>query len=106
MYILSQDLFRLRTRSYMDTFFPMAKSLSGHTCAHMFTDGEGYVWIMHFFSKAEVGMELRAFARQVGISNKLNFDRAADKMGRNNDFQCATRKFRIEWINSEPFSSW
>ena len=59
---------------------------------------------MPLFSKAEVGMALSAFARQVGIPNELRFDRAADHMGLHRNSQCAIRKFRIECINSETCS--
>ena len=70
--------------------------MSGHTCDHIFTDGELVVWIVLLISKAVVGMALRALARQVGIPNELHFDRAAEQMGPHSDFQCAIRGFRIE----------
>ena len=54
--------------------------MSGHTCAQIFTDGEGFFRIVPLFSKAEVGTEIRVFARQVGIPNELHFDRTAEKM--------------------------
>ena len=80
--------------------------MSGHTCSHIFTDGEVFVWIMYLFIKAEVGMSLRAFERQIGIPNELPFDRAAEQIVLNGNFQCAIRGFSIELINSEPGSPW
>ena len=58
--------------------FPKDNSVSGHTCAQIFTSGEGFVWIMPFFSKAEVGKALRALAKQLGIPNYLHFDRYSE----------------------------
>ena len=86
--LLSQDLCRLRTRFYTDILFLKAKSVSGHTCAQIFTDGKSFVWIMTFFSKDEVDMALREFKRQLGIPNDLHFDRAAEYMGLHSDVQC------------------
>ena len=79
----------------MDTFIPKAKSVSGHTCAQVFTDGEGFVWKMPLFSKAKFGVSLRAFAIQLGIPNELQFDRVAYQMAPHSNFQCAIREFRI-----------
>ena len=82
-----QDLHQLRTRFYTDTFPPKAKSVSGHTCAHIFTDGEQFVWIMPLFSKDEFGMALREFEIKVGIPNVLHFDRVTEHMGPHSNFQ-------------------
>ena len=78
--------------------------MSGHTFAQMFKDGEICFWSMPLFSRAEVGMALRASARQVGIPKKLHFDKASDKMGLHSKFQCVIIEFSIKWLNSEPFS--
>ena len=60
--------------------------MSGNTCAKIFTDDEVFVCIMPLFSKAEVEMELRELARQVGIPNDIHFDRADEHMGPHSDF--------------------
>ena len=80
--------------------------MSVHNCAQIFTDGEEFVWIMPFFSKDEVGMELRSFTRRLGIPNELHFDGADEQMGYHRNFQYAIREFRIEWRNSESCSPW
>ena len=92
---LSKDLRRLRIRFYMYALFPNSKSVPGHTCYQIFIDGEGFFWIMPLFIKDEVGMELRAFEKQLVIPNELHFDRAADHIGPHSNFQCAIREFRI-----------
>ena len=104
--ILSQDLCRLSTRFYIDTLFPKANSVSRHDCYQIFTDGERIICIIPFFSKAEVGMAIISFMRQVGILNELHFGKAADQMGPHSNFQFAMRELSIEWINLEPFSPW
>ena len=72
--------------------------MSGHTCNQIFIDVEGFFWIISLFRKAEVGMALRAFARQVGIPNELHFDRAAEQMGPQSDLKCAISESSIKWI--------
>ena len=47
---------------------------------------------MNLFSKAEVGMALREFARKVGIPNEMHFDREDEQMGPHSNFQCAIRR--------------
>ena len=42
--------------------FPESKSFYRHTCAQILIDGEGFFFIIPLFGKAEVGMELGAFA--------------------------------------------
>ena len=93
--LLYKALRQLRTRLYMDTLLPKSKSMSGNTFPQIFTDCEGFFWIMHLFSEAEVRMALRAFARQVGIPNEMHFGRASKKMVQHSNFQCAIREFRI-----------
>ena len=60
--IISHDLRRLGTKFYMDMMSHKAKSVSGCTCDQIFIDGEGIFGVMPLFGKAEVGMELGAFA--------------------------------------------
>ena len=79
--LISQDLLRLITRFYTDTYPPNTNLVSGHNFAQIFTDGEGSFWIMPLFSKAEVGMALRALARRIGTPNEMHVDRAAEQMG-------------------------
>ena len=105
-YLLYQDLLWLITRFYTYAFPPKTNSVSGHNCAQIFTDGEEFVWIMPFFSKDEVGMELRSFTRRLGIPNELHFDGADEQMGYHRNFQYDIREFRIEWRNSESCSPW
>ena len=89
--LLSQDLRLIRTRFYTDTLFPKAESVSGHTLAQIFTDGEGFFWITSLFGKTGFGMALRALVIQVGILNELHFDKAADQMVLHSNFQCEIR---------------
>ena len=85
--------------------FYKSKSVSGHTCAYIFTYDEVFVCIMPLFGNYEVVMSLRAFSIKVGIPTDLQFDRAVEQKGPHSDFQCAIREFRIEWRNSEPCST-
>ena len=48
------------------------------------------------FSEAEVGMAIRALARQVGIPNEMHFIRAAEHMKPHSNFLCDISEFRVK----------
>ena len=55
-----------------------------------------------FFSKAELGMSLRSFAKNMGLPNGLNFDRAVEQMGQKSNFQCEIQELCTQWRTSVP----
>ena len=45
-----------------DTLFPKVKLITRHECAQIYTYSEELIWIMHLFSKAELGMPIMDFS--------------------------------------------
>jgi len=73
--LLSQRLKRLSTRFYTDTmFFKVGTSLRGNTCAQVFTNGNGPVFVYPMKSKSEAGNQLLNLIQQVGVPNELHRD--------------------------------
>ena len=50
--LLSYKLRHLQTRLHTDTLFHKFKSITGHECDKIYTDGEGFIWIFSLFSYA------------------------------------------------------
>jgi len=94
--LLSQRLKRLSTRFYTDTMFSkVGTSLRGNTCAQVFTDGNGAVFVYPMKSKSEAGNQLLKLIQQIGVPSELHRDRAPE-MGGDSKFnricrECKTR---------------
>ena len=81
--------------------FMKTKSLKGNSCAQIFTDGEGFVWIEPMKSKAEAGESLKKLIQDVGIPNALTFDGSKEQVGENTEFQKAIKKYHIKHHQNE-----
>ena len=104
--LLSQGLRRLNTRFYTDTMFSkICTSLRGNTCAQIFTDGNGAVFVYPMKSKSEAGQQLINLIRQIGIPYEIHRD-GAPEMGGNSDFSKIWREYRIRSMFTEPHSPW
>ena len=84
--LLSQRLKRLSTRFYTDTIYAKHKSLQGHTCAQIFTDGEGFVVAFPIRTKEDAGEALQKNCRDVGVPDQLHYDNANEMVGPNTKF--------------------
>ena len=104
--LLFQNLCRLQARLYTDTLFTKVKPITRHECDHIYTNSEGFVCIVPLFSKSEVGMFLRDFAKQVGIPNESHFNITVEKTLQKNDLQCALQELFIKWRTLENFFPW
>ena len=49
------------------------KSINRHDCENIYTDSEGFLWIITFFCNAEIGMSLKAFDMQVRHTKLFKF---------------------------------
>jgi len=104
--LLSQRLRRLNTRFYTDTMFAkVGNSLRGNTCAQIFTDGNGAVFVYPMRSKSEAGTQLLNLIQQVGIPNEMHRDGAPEMSG-NSYFNKVCREYRIRSTFTEPHSPW
>lgn len=102
--LLQQDLRRLNITEYTDTVFAKCKSLTGNTCAQLFTDGKGFMHILPMTSKSEAGHMLDRHCQEVGIPNKLIYDGASEQVGKDTKFQRSIRHYRIDGREIEPFT--
>jgi hypothetical protein len=80
------------------------KSLTGNTCAQLFTDGKGFIHILPMTSKSEAGHMLDRHCQEVGIPNKLIYDGASEQVGKDTKFQRSIRHYRIDGREIEPFT--
>jgi len=104
--LLSQRLRRLNSRFYTDTMFSkIGNSLRGNSCAQVFTDGNGAVFIYPMKGKSEVGAQLIKFIQQVGIPNEMHRDGAPEMKG-SSQFMKICQEYRIRSTFTEPNSPW
>jgi len=81
--LLSQRLRCLNTRFYTETiFFKIGTSLRGNTCAQVFTDGNGRVFVYPMKGKSEAGQQLISLIEEVGVPNELHRDGAPELLTR------------------------
>ena len=94
----------LNTKLYTDTMFSTKKSLRGHTCAQVFTNGVGYDLFYPLKRESEAASALNEVIRTVGVPKELVSDGAkAETQGR---FAELAREYRIKQRQTEPYSGW
>jgi len=79
--------------------------LRGNTCAQVFTDGNGAVFVYPMKGKSEAGQQLINLIQQVGVPNELYKD-GAPEMGGSSEFNKVCREYRIRSTFTEPHSPW
>lgn len=93
---------RLGQEWYMDQMFSKVKSLSGNTCANVFTNGKvTKVYPLPSTSSLNLTNSLQDFADDVGIPALIHSDLAASVEGRHTDFQKLVRKLRTRMKYTE-----
>jgi hypothetical protein len=65
---------------YFDTLFSHVRSVRGHTCAQIFTDGHGFVRVHPMKNKSEAHHALMRFIHEVRVPKNLLTDRAPEEM--------------------------
>jgi hypothetical protein len=87
---------------YMDTLFSKVKSLNGHTCAQLITNGS-YTRIYPMKSKASsnIAKALTEFIDDVGIPGTLMCDLATEQTGKNTDVMKLVRQFQIRLLSAK-----
>jgi len=93
---------RLNQEWYMDQMFSRTKSMSGNTCANVFTNGKvTKVYPLPSTSSANLTNSLQDFADDVGIPSLIHSDLAAAVEGRHTDFQKLVRHLRTKMKYTE-----
>ena len=93
------DLHRRRLRDvfYMDTLFSKVKSLSGHTCAQLITNGSfTRVYPMESKASTNIASALQEFIDDVGIPETLVCDFASEQTGKNTEVMRIIRQAHIK----------
>ena len=93
---------RIDDTLYMDTLFSKVKSLNGHTCAQLITNGS-FTRIYPMESKASrnIAQALNEFVDNVGIPGALICDLATEQTGKNTEVLKAVRRFQIRLLPAE-----
>lgn len=104
--LLSQRLRRLDCKFFTDTLFAKVKSLSGNSCAQLYYDPNGFMYVYPMMSKGQAGESLDIFVNDVGIPNRLTYDGAAEQVKRGTRFHESIRHYRINDHVIEPYSPW
>jgi hypothetical protein len=88
---------------YMDTLFSRVKSLNGHKCPQIYTNGRfTHVYPMESKSSANIAATLQDFADDVGIPDTtLVCDLATEQVGAHTPVMKEIRRLRIRLHNSE-----
>ena len=89
---------------FSDTMFPHPKSVRGHSCAQLMTNGKGYTHSYPMKAKSEAPDALMDFIHESGVPTWLVVDNAPEQNhARWNKIQ---REFHIQQTNTEPYSPW
>ncbi|KAI2490038.1 Reverse transcriptase (RNA-dependent DNA polymerase) [Fragilaria crotonensis] len=93
---------RLNDTFYMDTLFSKVKSLNGHTCAQLITNGTfTRIYPMESKSSHNIAQALSEFVDDVGIPGTLICDLASEQTGKNTEVPKAIRRFHIRLLPAE-----
>jgi len=104
--LLSMNLRRLNCKFFTDTLFSKSVSIVGNTCAQLYYDPNGYMYVYPMIAKREAGESLDRFVNDVGIPNELVYDGAGEQVGRKSQFDKSIRHYKINKHTIEPFSPW
>ena len=93
---------RLNDTFYMDTLFSKVKSLAGHTCAQLITNGTfTRVYPMASKASANIAAALAEFIDDVGIPDTLVCDLASEQTGKNTEVMQLIRRMHIKMRMAE-----
>ena len=93
---------RLKDSFYMDTLFSKVKSIAGHTCAQLITNGSfTRVYPLDSKSSINIARALQEFIDDVGIPEELIFDFAPEQAGKYTDVMKIIRRNQIKYRIAE-----
>ena len=94
----------LNTTIYSDTFFSIAKSVCGYSCAQVFTDGYCFSSLYPLKSKGDAHYALMQFIHEVDIPKNLLTDRAPEEM--HGEWGRIVKHYHIHHRTTESKSPW
>ena len=85
--LMPQQLRGLSTTWYTDTLFAKDKSLTGNTCAQLYTGGNEFAHVYPIGSKSEAGDTLQQISKDIGIPNTIISDNSPEQTSKFSKFQ-------------------
>ena len=104
--LMQSKYHRLNTEFYTDTVFTKIKSLNQCTCFQLWTDGNGFIYVVPLRSKKDIVNSLNNVVENVGIPRKIISDGASEEVGENSRFHKRVRYLNIATHRTEPYSQW
>ena len=77
---------RLNTTFFTDTIFPTIKSLNQYTCAQVWANAEGYVYVDPLRSKKDTHISLNHLVEDIGVPRQIFSDGAKEETGLGSKF--------------------
>ena len=91
-------------RFYMDIFFPKVKSITGHTCAVIFSNRIGFSKVYPLETRSQAHEALTSFIQEVGIPHELHSDGGKELI--KGMMRKKVKRYEIRTTMSEPYSPW
>ena len=90
----------------MDKFFANQKYIILNTCAQIFTEREGFVYLHSMKSKSQAVEALNVTTRNIGVPNTLISDNTGEHTGPHTELHEFIRCYCICGRTTEPYSHW
>jgi len=87
----------------MYTLFSHIKSIHGHKCVQVTTDGH-FTHVFSIITKSSDGDALTHFVQEVGIPDTIVVDNAGKQMGDNTEFVKTCNLYKILQRQMEPYT--
>ena len=92
------------SRFYTDVLFSKVKSLSGNTCATLFSNRQGFIKLYPMSAKSQAHETFSMFIHEVGIPHELHADGAGELI--QGEFRKKLNKYEVYTTVTEPYSPW
>ena len=92
------------SRFYTDVLFSKVKSISGNTCATLYSNRQGFIKIYPMHAKSQAHETFSMFVHEVGIPHELHADGAAELI--KGEFKKKLNKYEVYTTTTEPYSPW
>ena len=92
------------SRFYTDTLFSKVKSISGNTCAQIYSNRIGFTKLYPMDSKSNAHNSFSTLIHEVGIPHELHSDHAKELT--EGEFKKKLNKYEVYQTTTEPHSPW
>ena len=92
------------SRFYTDVLFSKVKSISGNSCASIYSNRQGFIKIYPMNAKSQAHETFSMFVHEVGIPHELHADGAGELI--KGEFKKKLNKYEVYNTVTEPYSPW